>query len=130
MRCLLILCLALAGCRAVPSSEFVDPIPTMDPNALEEAAIVAEAKAEMYSRLSERAAGFWRGAAQTASEGLGAIGAPAALTGLIGAAGGFLVPSPGERKRVRIAKTEGRLDAQVAIGQPLPQRSQDTSENA
>ena len=56
------------------------------------------------------------------------IGAPAALTGLLGAAGGFLVPSPGERKRVKIAKTEGRLDAQTAIGQPLPRQFQDTSE--
>lgn len=127
MKYLILGFLVLGGCRALPTNEFVDPIPTMDPNALEEAAIVAEAKAEMYNRLSERAAGFWRGAAQTASEGLGAIGAPAALTGLLGAAGGFLVPSPGERKRVRIAKTEGRLDAQAAIGRPLPEQSQGKS---
>ena len=119
MKYLILGFLVLGGCRAVPSSEFVDPIPTMDPNALEEAAIVAEAKAEMYNRLSERAAGFWRGAAQTASEGLGAIGAPAALTGLLGAAGGFLVPSPGQRRRERVAKAEGEVEVSRRSQNPV-----------
>ncbi|MBO18888.1 MAG: hypothetical protein CME87_25815 [Herbaspirillum sp.] len=115
---ILIAVLTATGCRALPSGEFVDPVPTMDPNALEEAAIIAEAKAEMYHRLSERAAGFWRGAAQTASEGLGALGAPAALTGLLGAAGGFLVPTPGQRRRERVAKAEG--EAEVSRRSPSP----------
>jgi len=50
------------------------------------------------------------GAAQSAASGLGA---PAVLTGLIGAAGGFLVPTPGQRKREQVAEARGKLGGAV-----------------
>ena len=104
---ILILAFAATGCRALPSGEFLDPIPTDDPSALEQAAIIAEAKATMYDNLAQSAAGRWTRlveGVQGAAEGLGA---PAVLTGLLGAAGGFLVPTPGQRRRERVAKAEG-----------------------
>ena len=56
---ILIAVLTATGCRALPSGEFVDPVPTMDP---------------------------------------------------LGAAGGFLVPTPGQRRRERMAKAEGEAE--------------------
>ncbi len=107
MRYAILALVVLGGCRALPSDDFMDPIPTGDPVALREAAIVSEAKATAYSRLADEAAGRWDRLVEGAQEAAEGLGAPAVLTGLLGAAGGFLVPTPGQRRRERVAKAEG-----------------------
>ena len=46
--------------------------------------------------------------AQQVAEG---FGAPAVLSGLLGAGAGFIVPSPGQRRRERVAAAEAKADA-------------------
>ena len=51
------------------------------------------------------------GAAQSAAE---TLGAPAIVTGLIGAGAGFVVPTPGQRRREKAAKAEGAAEKTAA----------------
>lgn len=103
---------AAAGCRALPSNEFLDPVPVDDPVALEQAAIIAEAKASMYDSLAQSASGRWARLIEGAQGAMDGLGAPAVLTGLIGAAGGVMIPTPGQRRRERLAKAEGEVSRQ------------------
>jgi len=83
------------------------------PSTLRSAAAVARAEADALDQIADQNEGIIRqviGAAQSAASGLGA---PAVLTGLLGAAGGFLVPTPGQRKREAVAESKGRLGAAV-----------------
>ena len=108
MRYTLLALLVLGGCRALPSDDFVDPIPTGDAVALREAAIVSEAKAQAYNRLADEAAGRWERLMEGAQEAAQGLGAPAVLTGLLGAAGGWMIPTPAQRRRERLAASEAR----------------------
>jgi hypothetical protein len=88
------------------------------PSTLRSAAAVARAEADALDQIADQNEGIIRqviGAAQQAASGLGA---PAVLTGLLGAAGGFLVPTPGQRKREAIAESKGRLGAAVSTHSP------------
>ena len=83
------------------------------PSTLRSAAAVARAEADALDEIADQNEGIIRqvvGAAQSAASGLGA---PAVLTGLIGAAGGFLVPTPGQRKREQVAEARGKLGGAV-----------------
>ena len=83
------------------------------PSTLRSAAAVARAEADALDEIADQNEGIIRqvvGAAQSAASGLGA---PAVLTGLLGAAGGFLVPTPGQRKREQIAEARGKLGGAV-----------------
>jgi hypothetical protein len=74
---------------------------------------VARAEADALDQIADQNEGIIRqiiGAAQSAASGLGA---PAVLTGLLGAAGGFLVPTPGQRKREQVAEARGKLGGAV-----------------
>ena len=67
---------------------------------------MARAEADALDQIADQNEGVIRqvlGAAQQAADSLGA---PALLTGLIGAAGGFLVPTPGQRRREKVAAAE------------------------
>jgi len=67
---------------------------------------VARAEADALDQIADQNEGVIRqvlGAAQQAADSLGA---PALLTGLMGAAGGFLVPTPGQRRREKVAAAE------------------------
>ena len=83
------------------------------PSTLRSAAAVARAEADALDQIADQNEGIIRqiiGAAQSAASGLGA---PAVLTGLLGAAGGFLVPTPGQRKREQVAEARGKLGGAV-----------------
>ena len=99
------------GCSVRGFSNLPDG-PAM-PSTLRSAAAVARAEADALDQIADQNEGIIRqviGAAQSAASGLGA---PAVLTGLLGAAGGFFVPTPGQRKREAIAESKGRLGAAV-----------------
>ena len=103
---LILACLCLNSGCSVRGFTNVPDGPTT-PSQLRKAATVARAEAAALDGIADEQEGAIRqmlGAAQSAAESLGA---PAVLTGLIGAAGGFLVPTPGQRRRERVAKAEG-----------------------
>jgi len=80
------------------------------PGQLRSAAAIAKAQGQALEEIANQQQGMIQ-TALSAAEGLaGAVGAPAVLTGLLGAAGGFLVPTPAQRKRVAQAKREGEVE--------------------
>jgi hypothetical protein len=103
-------CLCLnSGCSVRGFSNVPDG-PT-SPTQLRAAAATARAEASALEAIADQQEGVIRqvlGAAQSAAESLGA---PAVLTGLIGAAGGFLVPTPGQKRREKVAKAEGAVES-------------------
>ena len=75
--------------------------------------MVARAEADALDQIADQQEGVIRqvvGAAQSAAESLGA---PAIVTGLIGAGAGFMVPTPGQRRREKVAKAEGAAESTV-----------------
>ena len=46
------------------------------------------------------------------------IGAPAVLTGLLGAGAGFFVPTPGQRRRERVAAAEAKTSGMTGGDRP------------
>jgi len=107
MRYAILTCVFLGlstGCSVRGFSNLPDGPAT--PSTLRSAAAVARAEADALDQIADQNEGVIRqviGAAQQAADGLGA---PAVVTGLIGAAGGFLVPTPGQRRRERVAAAE------------------------
>jgi len=86
------------------------------PSTLRSAAAVARAEADALDQIADQNEGIIRqviGAAQSAASGLGA---PAVLTGLLGAAGGFFVPTPGQRRREKVAAAEASVGAGTRKG--------------
>jgi len=114
MRCVILTSVLVGlncGCSVRGFSNIPDG-PTM-PSTLRSAAAVARAEADALDEIADQNEGIIRqvvGAAQSAASGLGA---PAVLTGLLGAAGGFLVPTPGQRKREQVAEARGKLGGAV-----------------
>lgn len=83
------------------------------PGQLRSAAAIARAEAAALDEVADQQEGVIRqvvGAAQSAAESLGA---PAIVTGLIGAGAGFIVPTPGQRRREKVAKAEGAAESTV-----------------
>ena len=108
-------CLVLStGCSVRGFSNLPDG-PAM-PSTLRSAAAVARAEADALDQIADQNEGIIRqviGAAQQAASGLGA---PAVLTGLLGAAGGFFVPTPGQRRREKVAAAEASVGAGTRKG--------------
>ena len=77
------------------------------PSQLRSAAAVARAEADALEQIADQHEGVIRQVLGTAQQAAESLGAPAIVTGLIGAAGGFLVPTPGQRRREKLAKAEG-----------------------
>lgn len=94
-----------AGCQTIQTPSG-DEIPVMDPNALRREAIVAEGQADTFHRLADEATGFWQRGLETGEDLLSAFGAPAAAGSVLGALGGWMVPTPGQRRRERHAASE------------------------
>ena len=76
------------------------------PSQLRSAAAVARAEADALDQIADQNEGVIRQVIGTAQQAAESLGAPAILTGLMGAAGGFLVPTPGQRKREKVAAAE------------------------
>ena len=77
------------------------------PGQLRSAAAIAKAQGMALEEIADQQQGMIQSVLQTAEGVAGSLGAPAVLTGLLGAAGGFLVPTPAQKKRVAQAKREG-----------------------
>ena len=100
--------LFLSGCSVKGFPQMDDGFHT--PGQLRSAAAIAKAQGQALEEIANQQQGMMQ-TALSAAEGLaGAVGAPAVLTGLLGAAGGFLVPTPAQRKRVAQAKREGEVE--------------------
>ncbi len=80
------------------------------PGQLRSAAAIAKAQGMALEEIADQQQGMIQSVLQTAEGVAGSLGAPAVLTGLLGAAGGFLVPTPAQRKRVAQAKREGEVE--------------------
>lgn len=103
-------CLLLSSGCSVRGFQNVPDGPTI-PSQLRAAASTARAEATALEAIADQQEGVIRqviGAAQSAAESLGA---PALMTGLIGAGAGFIVPTPGQRRREKVAKSEGEVEA-------------------
>ncbi len=81
------------------------------PQQLRSAAAIATAQGQALSEIADQQQGMIGSVLSTAQRVAEGLGAPAVLTGLLGAAGGFLVPTPGQRRRQQLAKTEGEIEA-------------------
>ena len=80
------------------------------PGQLRSAAAIAKAQGMALEEIADQQQGMIQSVLATAEGVAGSLGAPAVLTGLLGAAGGFLVPTPAQRKRVAQAKREGEVE--------------------
>ena len=81
------------------------------PQQLRSAAAIATAQGQALNEIADQQQGMITSVLSTAQGVAEGLGAPAVLTGLLGAAGGFLVPTPGQRKRQQLAKQEGEIEA-------------------
>lgn len=100
-------CLLLSSGCSVRGFENIPDGPTT-PGQLRGAASIARAEAQALDDLADQQEGVIRqvvGAAQSAAE---TLGAPAIVTGLIGAGAGFIVPTPGQRRREKAAAVEAK----------------------
>jgi len=80
------------------------------PGQLRSAAAIAKAQGMALEEIADQQQGMIQSVLATAEGVAGSLGAPAVLTGLLGAAGGFLVPTPAQKKRVAQAKREGEVE--------------------
>ena len=101
-------CLGLnAGCMVrgfqnLPSDSLTTP------GQLRSAAAIARSEATALEEIADQQEGVIRniiGAAQAVTE---QIGAPALVTGLVGGLAGFAVPTPGQKRRERVAAAEAK----------------------
>ena len=112
---LICVCLFLsAGCSVRGFSNLPDG-PTM-PSQLRSAAAIARAEADALEQIADQNEGVIRQVLGSAEQVAGGLGAPAVLTGLLGAAGGFLVPTPGQRRREKVAAAEASVGAGTRKG--------------
>jgi len=81
------------------------------PQQLRSAAAIATAQGQALGEIADQQQGMITSVLETAQNVAAGVGAPAVLTGLLGAAGGFLVPTPGQRRRQQLAKQEGEIEA-------------------
>lgn len=106
---LICVCLFLSvGCSVRGFSNVPDG-PTM-PSQLRSAAAVARAEADALDQIADQQEGVIRQIAGTAQSTAESLGAPAVLTGLLGAGAGFLVPTPGQRRREKVAAAEAKAN--------------------
>jgi hypothetical protein len=69
---------------------------------------VARAEADALEQIADQNEGVIRQMVGTAQSAAESLGAPAVLTGLLGAGAGFLVPTPGQRRREKVAAAEAK----------------------
>jgi hypothetical protein len=78
------------------------------PSQLRSAAAVARAEADALEQIADQNEGVIRQMVGTAQSAAESLGAPAVLTGLLGAGAGFMVPTPGQRRREKVAAAEAK----------------------
>ena len=90
----------LAGCQVSGFAHIKDGLATS--SQMRAAATSARHEADLLDELADQADDITTRAFSFVEESAAMIGAPAILTGLMGGAAGFLVPSPGQRKREKV----------------------------
>ena len=90
----------LAGCQVSGFAHMKDGLATA--SQMRAAATSARHEADLLDELADHADDITSRAFSFVEESAAMIGAPAILTGLMGGAAGFLVPSPGQRKREKV----------------------------
>lgn len=95
-----------AGCSVTGFRTVPDGLTT--PSQLRSAAAVARAEAEALDAVADEQQGVIDRTVATVQNVADQLGAPAVLTGLIGAGAGFMVPTPGQRRRERVAASEAK----------------------
>jgi hypothetical protein len=90
----------LIGCTVKGFQYLPDGLAT--PAAMRAASVTARAEADALDNLADQADATTQRAFAFLAESAEAIGAPAVLGTLLGAGAGFLVPSPGQRKREKL----------------------------
>ena len=108
-------CLLLnaSGCTVKGFQNVPNNQPTT-PSQLRSAAAVARAEAQALDAIAAEQQGVIDRTVSMVTQASDSIGAPAAISGLLGAAAGWMVPTPGSKRRERLAKAEG------AAGRVLP----------
>ena len=106
-------CLASSGgCIVKGFDRIPDGLTT--PTQVRSGAAVARAEAVALDAIAAEQQGVIDRTVGMIREATDSIGAPAAVSGLLGAAAGWMVPTPGSRRREKLAKAEG------AAGRGLP----------
>jgi len=97
---------SLSGCAVKGFSNLpAEGITT--PSQLRSAASIARAEATALEEIADQQEGVIRQVVGTVQQAAESLGAPAIVTGLLGAGAGFMVPTPGQRRREQVAKAEG-----------------------
>lgn len=105
---LIIVCLASnTGCMVKGFTNVPDAQPTT-PGQLRSAAAVARAEAQALDAIADHQEGVLRNLMSTAQVAAEQLGAPAVVTGLVGAAAGWAIPTPGQRRREKVAASEAK----------------------
>ena len=113
--------LFLSGCSVKGFPQLEGDFHT--PGQLRSAAAIAKAQGQALEEIADQQQGMIQSVLATAEGVAGSLGAPAVLTGLLGAAGGFLVPTPGQRRRDQEAPSgpqKAREDGRSAKGSRNP----------
>ena len=97
--------LFLSGCSVKGFPQLEGDFHT--PGQLRSAAAIAKAQGMALEEIADQQQGMIQSVLQTAEGVAGSLGAPAVLTGLLGAAGGFLVPTPGQKRREALKRSQG-----------------------
>ena len=104
-----VLAMLSSGC-SVKGFQNIPDGPTT-PSQLRAAATIARAEAEALDGVADQQEGMIREVVGTLQSATESLGAPAILTGLIGASAGLVVPSPGQKRRERVAAAEAKAGA-------------------
>ena len=111
MRCVILICgwaVLNCGCSVTGFQNLPDG-PT-NPSQLRAAAAIARAEAQALDEVADQQEGVIRQVVGAVQQAADTIGAPAIVTGLIGAGAGLAVPTPGQRRREKVAKAEGAAE--------------------
>jgi len=99
-----------AGCTVKGFQNVPRDQPTT-PSQLRSAAAVARAEADALDQIADNQEGVIRDVIGKVQQAADSLGAPALLGTAVGAAGGLFVPTPGQRRRERVAAAEGKAEA-------------------
>lgn len=97
-----------SGCMVKGFTQIPDGLTT--PTQLRSGAAIARAEAVALDAIAAEQQGVIDRTVGMIREASDSIGAPAAITGLMGAAAGWMVPTPGSRRREKLAKAEGAAE--------------------
>lgn len=102
---------SVQGFRTVP-----DGLTT--PTQLREGAAIAKAEAVALNEIADLQENAVQQFISSTQEVASQLGAPAILTGLAGGAAGFFVPTPGQRRREKVARAEAAVEKTVSHSSP------------